>query len=254
MGYKTAGKKKFYKRKPKKVVSEPVKKYVKEAVNKIAVEKKVYSTGNTATITNYSTNAFQSIFEIGVIPRYDPSSTSIQEGSLFQARVKNDILLRHFSLDLYFWNKSNFNQFIRVIIHRNSNIYEPYDITGSNICEDSAGSQVPYSLALLQGQRLNFNSDLVATRRDFIYDKVFPLPYDSSYEGGSLPISYVRHIRIGKKIMRKLHYEKAPDDVSAISPTGGRFVISIWAINGQGANDNNCPIDMEWQLKQFYEE
>jgi len=252
--YKPRKWKKAYKPKPK--VSAAVKQYVKAETHRVAVDKKLYCTGGTFSLNNnVSTNDYAMIADLGVIPRYDPASTTLQEGSLSQARVKDNITLRHFNLCLYFHNKSAYNQFIRVAVLYNDNQYEQYATDGQNMCEDTTGTQVPYSTDLLQGLRLKLNTDLGKTASSFIFDKTYPLPYDGSQEGGDLSISYIRKLNLGKKIMKKLVYEIAPDDPSAVSPKGGKYIIFIWHIHGQGVvGGGNTLVGAEWRLEQYYEE
>lgn len=247
--------KKAYKPKPK--VSIAVKDFVKSQVQRVAVDKKLYCTGGSFTLNNITANgSYALIADLGVIPRYEPTSTSVQEGSLSQARVKDNIMLRHMNLCLYFWNRSTYNQFIRVAVLYNDNQYEQYATDGANMCEDTTGTQVPYSTDLLQGLRLKLNTDLCKSRSSFIFDKTYPLPYDSSYEGGSIPISYIRKFNLGKKLMKRLSYETAPDDISQTSPKGGKYIIFIWHIHGQGVagGAGNTKVEAEWRLEQYYEE
>lgn len=248
--------KRKYAKKSKKTVkvSAPVKKYVKKVVANEAKEEKAYVLSGSGVLNNTGSSYFQYINDVGIIPRYDATSTTVQEGSLAQSRVKNEIKLNEIVFKLFLKNNSTFNQFIRVVIFRNSSINEQFSLTGSNLMQDSAGTETSISTELLQGQRLQFNTDLIVKNSDMIFDRVYPLPYDSSYEGGSLPISYIRTIRIPKKIRQRIIYERAPDDVSGVSPRGGRWYIAFWAMHGQGVSGNNCPIAFEWLLGQYYEE
>lgn len=240
--------------KPKAKVSAPVKDYIKKAINR-TTDKKIYSiTGSGSLNNNVATNQYAVIFDVGLIPRYDATSTSSQEGSLAYARTKDKITLRNVQFTLYLHNNSAFNQFIRIIIFKNTNMYEEYATDGANMYEDQTGTQIAYSTALLQGHRLDFNSDMIKSPKDLLCDKIIPLPYDSSHEGGSIPISYIRTIKLNKKLMHKLIYESAPDDVSQISPKDGRYIIFFHHIHGQASTANNCLVNFEWKLDQFYEE
>lgn len=251
--YKPRKWKKAYK--PKAKVSAPVKRAISRAIATTR-EKKLYMIGGSGTLTNHVAHAgYGFISDLGIIPRYEPTSTSTQEGSLGSSRVKDNIILRHFNFELFLHNKSAYNQFIRVVILRNTNMYEQYAANGANLFEDTTGTEVAYSTDYLQGIRLKLNSDLVSKPSDVIFDRTYPLPYDSSQEGGSIPISYIRKINVGRKLMQKITYEYAPDDVSQISPKEGKYIIWFHHIHGQAiVNPSTTSVDYEWRLEQYFEE
>lgn len=238
----------------KTAVSKSVKDYVKSQLHK-TVEKKYFSmTGSGTLNNNVATAQYGAIFDMGLIPAYDPASTTVQEGSLGQARVKNDIKLTKVTFTLWLKNNSAFNQFIRLLVLRNTNMYEEYVSDGQNMYMDQTGTQVPYSTALLQGQRLWPNHDMTQKRADLYCDKILPLPYDTSHEGGNIPISYIRKLTFSKYLNQHITYENASDDISKISPKGGRYIIFFHQIHGQTATADNCSVSFEWRLDQFYEE
>lgn len=211
---------------------------------------KIYSMIQTTGDINYPTDPIRYNEEIGRIVKYDPTATTGRAGNLSQARVSNKIHMVKLKCHFGFINKGSYNNCIRIYCFRNTNLNEPYNVTGSNLNQNVIGESVSYSTDLILGAMQSFNWSLVRNKSDLLFDKVYEIPYDHA------PTTYTimnrRVFTITKRINKDFFYESKPDTASGQENKGPKYYL-VWHILTAGTA-NGCLIEGDVMLDQCYTE